>query len=153
MYKVGEMVVHPLYGAGVINSITIDNMYELKLDSGRMIMSVPIDSAEQVGLRKVHTSAEINVLLDKIQSDSREIDLNWSKRYKDNLEKIKSGKLLLVSQVVADLIKIDRSKGLSTGEKKMLNNAKKILVSEVACVKDLCEKDAEKLIYSIIKNN
>jgi len=79
--------------------------------------------------------------------------LNWSKRYKDNLEKIKSGELLLVSQVVSDLVKIDISKGLSTGEKKMLNNAKKILVSEVACVKQLCEKDAEKLIYSIIKNN
>jgi CarD family transcriptional regulator len=153
MYKVGEMVVHPLYGAGVIEDITYDNVYELKLDNGRIVMSVPADSAEQVGIRKIHSCEEINSLLDKIKADNREIDLNWSKRYKENLEKIKSGKLLLVSQVVRDLIKIDRSKGLSTGEKKMLNSAKKILVSEVACVKHLCEKDAEKLIYSIIKNN
>jgi len=153
MFKLGEMVVHPLYGAGIVDEITDDNIYELKLDNGKMTMSVPVDSVDQIGLRKVHTCEEINILLDKIKSDEREIDYNWSKRYKDNLQKLKSGKLLLVGQVVRDLIKIDKSKGLSTGEKKMLNNAKKILISEVACVKQLCEKDAEKLIYNIIKNN
>lgn len=151
MFKIGEKVVHPLYGAGLIKEITQENIYELELDNGRMIMSVPIDNAEQIGLRRVHTSVEINFLLEKIQTDDREVDLNWSKRYKDNLQKIKSGKLLLVAQVVRDLIKIDKGKGLSTGEKKMLNNAKKILISEVACVKHIGEKDAEKLIYSIVK--
>lgn len=151
MFKVGENVVHPLYGAGIIINLTAENMYELELDSGKMTMFVPCDTIQQVGIRRVYTPAQIDTLLETLEYNEEEIDPNWSKRYKENMEKIKSGELQLVAQVVRDLINIERAKGLSTGEKRMLNSAKKILASEIACVKCISEKDAEALIYNMVK--
>ncbi|MGI6349760.1 MAG: CarD family transcriptional regulator [Eubacteriaceae bacterium] len=151
MFKIGENVVHPLYGAGIIVDFNTENMYELELDNGKMTMFVPSDTIEQVGIRHVYSVAQIDALLKTLQAEGEPIDQNWSRRYKDNMEKIKSGDLTLVAQVVRDLIRIERIKGLSTGEKRMLNSAKKILISEIVCVKRIGEKEAEDVIYDVIK--
>jgi CarD family transcriptional regulator len=150
MYKKGEEVVHPLYGAGTILDFTEDGEYMVELDKGNISMCIPFENADMIGLRKVCSSIQIDALFLKLKNTDFDINTNWSQRYKENMQKIKSGDLFLVAEVVRDLLKIDNDRGLSTGEKKMLNNAKKIFVSEVICAKRIEENEAEKLINSLI---
>lgn len=155
MFKVGDKIVYPLHGAGIIENIQdkeilgeVSAYYILKLPVGNMKLMVPIDKSEELGLRDIvdnNTVEEIFTILDTYEEENQ---ANWNKRYRKNMDKIKTGDIIQVSEVVKSLSYLDNEKGLSTGEKKMLNNAKQILVSEIVLVKDLTHDLAEELVNS-----
>jgi len=138
MFVVGEKVVYPVHGAGIIEGIEqrevlgqYRNYYVLRLCVGDMRVLVPTDGVERVGMRRVCDADkldEVRLILSDAPSPWED---NWNRRYRLNMDKIKSGDICQLAEVVRNLMRRDVLKGLSTGEKKMLDNARKILLSEV----------------------
>ncbi len=139
MFKVGDRVVYPMHGAGTIEGVeekeilgTTQRYYVLKLPIGDMKVMIPVDNTEQIGLRDVIEPAEVDDVVLVLKQECTEMSSNWNRRYRSNLEKIKTGDIYEVAGVVRNLAARDREKGLSTGERKMLDSAKEILISELA---------------------
>jgi CarD family transcriptional regulator len=154
MFNIGDKVVYPMHGAGVIESIEEKEIsgerlryYIIKLPMGEMKAMVPLNKVNEVGLRQVIDECEILRVFEVLKSESTNMPLNWNHRYRANLEKIKSGSIFEVAEVVRNLATRDRQKGLSTGEKKMLENARRILLSELVLAKD----DTESKMVEIIE--
>ena len=144
MFSVGDRVVYPMHGAGVIEAIEEKEIlgawrkyYVMKLPLGEMKVLIPIDSISQVGLRGVIEKDEVSQVFVVLQGEQPELSTNWNRRYRNHLEKIKSGDIYEVAEVVRNLMLRDREKGLSTGESKMLDTARQILVSELILVQGL----------------
>lgn len=157
MFNIGDKVVYPMHGAGVIESIEEREIsgetlsyYVIKLPMGEMRAMVPLNKVEEVGLRQVIQESEIRSVLDVLKSDSSLMPLNWNHRYRANMEKIKSGSIYEVAEVVRNLSLRDRQKGLSTGEKKMYENARRILISELVLAKDIAENQAVEILESYL---
>ncbi|MBE3519792.1 MAG: CarD family transcriptional regulator [Firmicutes bacterium] len=157
MFKVGDRVVYPMHGAGVVESIEerevlgqVHKYYVLRLSFGDMKVMVPVDSADEVGLRKVISDAEVNAVLEVLKAECTAMSPNWNRRYRSNLEKIKSGSIYEVADVVRNLTMRDKEKGLSTGERKMLDSAKEILISELTLVKGWKREEAETVLQQIL---
>ncbi len=153
MFNVGDRIVYPMHGAGVIVGIeqrnvsgTPEDYYIIKLTSGEMRVMIPVCNKDRVGLREIISKDEVNKVLEVLRNKDMEMSANWNRRYRANLEKIKSGSIYDVAEVVSGLSLRDREKGLSTGERKMLENAKHILYSELALVKDLDEEQVQLLV-------
>ncbi len=143
MFRVGDKVVYPLHGAGIIESIENKKIlgenkdyYVLKLPVREMKVMLPIDNIENLGLRDIGSNKVVSEVYDILSQDQSKMSNNWNRRYRDNLEKVKTGDICEVAKVVRDLMLMDEEKGLSTGEKKMLNNTKQILISELALIND-----------------
>jgi CarD family transcriptional regulator len=141
LFSVGDRVVYPMHGAGVIEAIEEKEIlgawkkyYVMKLPLGEMKVLIPIDSISQVGLRGVIEKDEVSQVFVVLQGEQPEMSANWNRRYRNHLEKIKSGDIYAVAEVVRNLMLRDREKGLSTGESKMLDTARQILVSELILV-------------------
>ena len=141
MYTVGEKVAHPMHSAGVIEQILPREeggkerlFYLLRLCVGSMTLLLPCDSCGAVGLRPTVSREEAQNLLDRLGEIPVCQEGNWNQRYKDNMQRIRSGDLEQVAVVIRSLRRRDGQKNLSTGERKMLSSAKKILVSELALV-------------------
>ena len=137
-FSIGDKIAHPMHGAGIIDSImqeTVDGRlreyYVIKLPSGGMLVKVPSDSCSSVGIRPIVGREAVDELFEKIPSLDITMTQNWNKRYRENMERIKSGDLLEVAAVAKGLAQREREKGLSTGERKMLHSAMQILVSEI----------------------
>jgi CarD family transcriptional regulator len=144
LFSVGDRVVYPMHGAGVIEAIEEKEIlgawkkyYVMKLPLGEMKVLIPIDSISQVGLRGVIEKDEVSQVFVVLQGEQPEMSANWNRRYRNHLEKIKSGDIYEVAEVVRNLMLRDREKGLSTGESKMLDTARQILVSESILVQGL----------------
>ena len=157
MYKIGDKIMYPMHGAGVIRQIKeckilgeTKDYYLLRVPCGDMEVMIPVDSCEEIGVRPVVTQEELNNALSALGNDSTEMNGNWNKRYRENMDKIKTGNIFFVAEIVRNLTRTDRNNKLSAGEKKMLSNARKILLSEIMLVKDLTEEEATNLIESII---
>lgn len=138
MYKLGDKVVYPMHGAGVIEAVEEREVlgqkkdyYVLKMPIGEMKLMIPVDGVAKIGLRNIIDSSHIEEILDILRDTAVVNDSNWNKRYRDNMVKMKTGDIYEVAQVVRDLTFRDREKGLSTGEKKMLVSAKRMIVSEI----------------------
>lgn len=156
MYNVGDKIVYPMHGAGVIDSIEEKDIlgekqsyYILKMP-GEVKVMVPIATAEQHGIRNVIDTEEANRVIKVLEQDETEMEKNWNKRYRDNMDKMKSGDIYEVADVVRNLSFKQKEKGLSTGEKKMLNNAKQILVSELVLAEHASQEEVEKLVENKI---
>ena len=152
MYNVGDKVVYPMHGAGVIDSIEEKEIlgekqsyYILKMP-GEVKVMVPISTAEQHGIRNVIDKNEAERVINVLEQDETEMEKNWNKRYRDNMDKMKSGDIYEIADVVRNLSFKQKEKGLSTGEKKMLSNAKQILVSELVLAEHASQEEVEKLI-------
>lgn len=140
MFSIGDKVVYPMHGAGTIESIEEKEMfgntaeyYIIKMPIGDMKLMVPTDSAENVGVREVSklgVTPEVFSILEKPKAEYV-YENNWSRRYRLNVDKIKSGDIFEVADVVRDLSHRHMERGLSTAEKKMLTSAKEILISEL----------------------
>ena len=150
MFSIGDLVVHPMHGAGVIDDIvqervagTTKEYYVFKMPMGGLILKIPTENSQAIGIRKVISAAEANALLSEIPSISVEHNANWNKRYQENLVRLKSGDLREVAQVVKGLMRRDMVRGLSTGERKMLHSAKQIMISELVLVLDSDYKSVE----------
>lgn len=137
MFNVGDKVVYPMHGAGVIESIEekaiLDerqSYYIIKMP-GEVKVMVPTAKAEEIGVRSIIDKGQAEKVIKILEQESTEMSMNWNKRYRDNMEKMKTGNIYEVADIVRNLSFKQKEKGLSTGEKKMLLNAKQILVSEL----------------------
>lgn len=153
MFSIGEKIVYPMYGAGVVEGVEekeIDGVnekyYIINIPYGNLKIRVSAKKAETVGLRKIYDgSYVINVM--KSVSDMPIITIeNWNQRYKENMEKIKTGNFSEVALVVRNLILREKDRGLSGAEKKMLNSAKQIILSEIVFSQNIEKDKAEELL-------
>ena len=158
MFDIGDKIVYPMHGAGIIvdrekkNILgTIKEYFILKMPMGEMKISVPIDMINEVGIRNIVDIAIINKVYDILSENQGEIDTNWNKRYKDNLEKLRTGNLFEISEVFRDLYILDLEKGLSMAEKKLLYTSKKMLISEISVVEEILASEVEIKILKIIE--
>lgn len=156
MFNVGDKIVYPMHGAGTIDSIEEKNIlgenqsyYVIRMP-GEVKVMVPTDRAEQIGVRNVIGKEEAEKVISILGEDETEMSQNWNKRYRDNMEKMKSGSVYEVADVVRNLSFKQKEKGLSTGEKKMLFNAKQILVSELVLAEHASQDEVEELINNKI---
>ena len=156
MFNIGDKIVYPMHGAGVIEAIEEKEIlgekqkyYIMKLPIGDMKVMIPLNSVAEVGLRKVITDRDIDKVFEVLKSKKTAMSSNWNHRYRANLEKIKSGDIYKVAEVVRNLMLREKEKGLSTGERKMLENARQILVSELVLAKGIDEAEAEGILDSI----
>ena len=157
-FRVGDLVAHPMHGAGVIDSIiskkvkgTECNYYVLKLSFDEMKVLIPVCSCEKVGVRPIICSDKANKIINSISDIEVDMDQNWNKRYRENMTKIKSGDLMEVAEVVKGLMLRDCERGLSMGERKMLVSAKQILISELVLSSDSSyDEIAEKIETSFV---
>jgi CarD family transcriptional regulator len=156
-FNVGETVVYPHHGAALIESIetrTIrgeDKLYlVLKVAQGDLTVRVPADNVDLVGVRDVVGAEGLERVFDVLRAPYTEEPTNWSRRYKANLEKLASGDVIKVAEVVRDLWRRDKDRGLSAGEKRMLAKARQILVSELALAEHTNEDKAETILDEVL---
>jgi CarD family transcriptional regulator len=157
-FHVGDKVVYPNHGIGVIEQITqrfLENrmmqFYELRIQSTSLKVTVPVSNATAVGLRPVLQPTEAAAILSYL-SDGRFEDPNgdWKVRFKDNSDRMRTGSLLDVAGVLKSLLFLHRSKPLSPREKKMVERARYLLVSELAMAKNVSEADADSVLVEIM---
>jgi len=138
MFQIGQQVVYPVHGAGIIEDIETKlilgeerKYYSLHLSTGDLRVLIPVDTAEDSGLRPVSEKEKIAEVEEVLAGAGGKWEENWNRRYRLNMDKIKSGDICALAEVIRSLAQRDEKKGLSAGEKKMLDNAKRILLSEV----------------------
>ena len=156
-YGIGDKIVYPMHGAGTIEAIEereimgeMQLYYILRIPIGDMKVMIPMNHAEDIGLRDVIDEREADRVLQAFRDCRTEMNPNWNKRCRENMTKIKSGNIYEVVHVVKNLMYRDKSRGLSTGERKMLNSAKQILVSELVVAKSLSQSDIENIMNEIV---
>lgn len=156
MFNIGDKIVYPMHGAGTIDAIEEKNIlgekqnyYIIKMP-GEVKVMVPTEKAEEVGVRSIINKEEAAKVMSVLGQNETEMSQNWNKRYRDNMDKMKSGDIYEVADVVRNLSFKQKEKGLSTGEKKMLNNAKQILVSELVLAEHASQEEVEKLVENKI---
>lgn len=154
-FRVGDRVAHPLHGAGVIDSIVSRKIngkdreyYVLKILAGDMLVMIPVETSESIGVRPIIGSEEAEKILKGIPAIEVSMTQNWNKRYRENMMKIRSGDLMEVAAVVKGLMARDRERGLSTGERKMLHSARQILISEIVLSKSSSYEEVEERLNS-----
>ena len=161
MYSIGDRIVYPMHGAGIIESIeereilgSKQSYYVLKIPVGCMKVMIPIANVENIGVRDIVDQSVVDKVFLRFKSkDIEQKEVNWNKRYRENMDKLKTGDIFEVTDVVNALMVRERDKGLSTGERKMLNNAKQILISELVLAKGLKQEDIEHTMNDYIYNN
>ena len=153
MFSIGDKIVYPMHGAGVIESIEEREIlgerrsyYVRKMPVGDMKVMIPINNVEGIGIRDIIDKQSADKVFKSLAIKCDEQTANWNKRYRENMDKIKSGNVFEVADVVKHLVLRERNKGLSTGERKMLNSAKQILISELVLAKNMNPVDVEDLI-------
>ncbi len=152
MFNIGDKIVYPMHGAGTIDAIEEKDIlgekqayYIIKMP-GEVKVMVPTVKAEEIGVRNIISKENAGKVFEILEENETEMSNNWNKRYRDNMEKMKSGDIYEVADVVRNLSFKQKEKGLSTGEKKMLNNAKQILVSELVLAEHASQEEVETLI-------
>ena len=153
MFQIGDKVVHPMHGAGIVDSIVqkkvngvMREYYVLKLPVRAMVVMVPTENCEEIGVRPIVDREQADRVLAAIPDIQVEMTQNWNRRYRENMERLKSGDLFEVARVVKGLMLRDVDKGLSTGERKMLHSAKQILISEIVMCQSSSYEDVEACI-------
>ena len=150
MFSIGDLVVHPMHGAGIIDSIvqekiaeTARDYYVFKMPMSGLLLKIPVSNSQTIGIRAVIPPEEAESLLAAIPAMDIENNTNWNKRYRENMLRLKSGDLYEVARVIKALMFRDRQRGLSTGERKMLHNARQILISEIVITEQANYADVE----------
>lgn len=158
MFNIGDKIVYPMHGAGIIVAEEEKEIlgekrkyFIMKMPMSDMKVMIPIDSVEEIGIRPVVGDEEIEKVKAILSDEETEMSQNWNRRYRANMDKVKTGDIYEIAAVVRNLVIRDREKGLSTGERKMLSNAKQMLVSEMVLAKEMENEEADNLIEEIIK--
>ena len=159
MFRKGDTVVHPEHGAAVIQELREKEFLGekrtylvLRVAYGDLTLMVPADNVEEVGLREVINDEEVEEVFAVLRKKEARMPTNWSRRFKNHVEKLKSGDIYQVAEVVRNLSIRDKDKGLSAGEKRMLTKARQILVSELTFAIGVTEEEAEaKLDEALLK--
>ena len=138
MYQIGDKVVHPMHGAGVIDSIVDEKIsgklipfYVFKMPVSGLTLKIPTGNSDMIGIRPISSPETIEEVIGEIPKLSIDMTANWNHRYRENMERLKSGNLIEVAGVIKALMHRDNERGLSNGERKMLHSAKQILISEI----------------------
>ena len=157
-FDVGDKVVYPHHGAAVIerrerrDAFVADREYlVLRLAYGDLTLMVPVDSTDEVGLRQVVSKSEVKKVLKVLTEDESSMAANWSRRFKNNMEKLHSGDPYQVAEVLRNLAIREREKGLSAGEKRMIQKARQILISELHYATGNSEEEAEAMIDDVLE--
>ena len=157
-FNVGETVVYPNHGAAVIEDVETrttkgeEKLYLVLriLGQNDLVVRVPASNLDLVGVRDVVDDEGLEKVFEVLRKTNVEEPSNWSRRYKANLEKLHSGNVLKVAEVVRDLWRRERDRGLSAGEKRMLSKARQILVSELALAKKVEDDKAEEMLDEVL---
>ena len=157
MFRKGDTVVHPEHGAAVIEELREKEFLGekrtylvLRVAYGDLTLLIPVDSTEQVGLRQVVSKNEVKKVLKVLTEDESSMAANWSRRFKNNMEKLHSGDPYQVAEVLRNLAIREREKGLSAGEKRMILKARQILISELSYATAKSEDEAEIMIDEVL---
>ncbi|TPF87205.1 CarD family transcriptional regulator [Bifidobacterium sp. UTCIF-37] len=154
-YKVGDMVVYPRHGAArveavterTVRGVTREYLQLSVLSSDGLVINVPVDNAKKVGVRDIVDANEVATVFEILRTPIVEKEMNWSRRYKLNVEKIATGDVNKIAEVVRDLAQRDVDEhGLSAGEKRMLTKARSILTSEISLSEKIDEEEAQRLL-------
>ena len=157
MFKVGDMAVYPAHGVGVIERIENrefsgcqEDFYVMRILETKMIIMIPSSNAANVGLRQIIDQDEVSKIFSILKKRDISVDGNqtWNRRYREYMDKIKSGSVFEVAEVYRDLTTIKQDKELSFGERKMLDTARGLLVKEISLAKNMNEEDVERDIRS-----
>ena len=153
MFKIGDKIVYPNHGAGTIDSIEKKEFlgeekeyYILKMPIGSMDISIPISNIEKMNIRDVIGKKEGDEILKILDEAPTEMNDNWNVRYRENQEILKTGDIYKIAVMVRNLAILDKEKGLSTTEKKLLNRARRIMASELVMAGSLETQKAEEMI-------
>ena len=157
LYRVGDKVVYPHHGAGTVvkkeSREVLGKKREyltIKILHNDMTVQVPCENAEKVGLRKVIDEKMVEVVVKALTGNGTQMPKNWNRRFKHNRDKMKTGDILELAEVVRNLSLRDHEKGLSTGEKQMFVKAKKILASELMYAKNMDEDEAVEWLEGVL---
>ncbi len=158
MFEIGDKIVYPMHGAGVVEAIEEKEVlgskrqyYIMRMPIGNMKVMVPLDNVNEVGLRSVIGRDDVDSVISILRQEDTEMSTNWNHRYRSNMEKIKTGNIFEVAEVVRNLVHRDKEKGLSTGERKMLENARQILISEIVLAQGKEENFVETLLEDALE--
>ena len=153
MFKIGDKIVYPMHGAGTIDSIEkkeflgeVKDYFILKMPIGDMDISIPTSKINEMNIRDVITKEEGDEVLKILDDDPSDMSNNWTVRYRQNQEILKTGDIFEIAKMVRNLAILDNDKGLSTTEKKLLNRSRRILASELVMAGSLKKEEAEVMI-------
>ncbi|MBW3592012.1 MAG: CarD family transcriptional regulator [Actinobacteria bacterium] len=156
-FQIGDKVVYPHHGAAIIKSLEqkefqgeTKEYYILRLAYGDLTLMVPVDNTDGVGIRDVIAQDELEKVFKVLRSKECRMPTNWSRRFKTHVEKLRSGDIYQVAEVVRNLARREAEKGLSAGEKRMLAKARQILVSELALAESTNEDKAEAILDEVL---
>lgn len=158
MFKIGDKILYPMHGAGVIEKIEETEIlgekkayYVLKISGRDIKIMVPVESSLRIGVRPVASMEEVRAAVAVLEGETTEMSSNWNRRYRENTEKLKNGALDQVAEVVRNLSRSDRKRKLSAVETKMLINARQILISEFVLAGEMDVEEASDLIERAVK--
>jgi CarD family transcriptional regulator len=158
VYRKGDTVIYPHHGAAVIEELTereflgeMRKYLVLRLSYGDLTLMVPVENTDEIGLREVVSKREVRKVMEVLRQSESRMPANWSRRYKTNIEKIRSGDIYQVAEVVRNLSIREREKGLSAGEKRMLAKARQILISELVFAVGSTEDKAVAMVDKVLE--
>lgn len=150
VFRVGEKVVYPNHGVGVVEEVTSrsingvpEEFYMLRIQSNASLVMVPTSNVKNVGLRKIIKKSDCDGLFKLLEEEFYEPEADWKDRYKEHCEKMRTGSIFQVAEVLKNLVYLSSKKTLSFREKRMLDRAKQLIISEIATVRGLSEKSVE----------
>ncbi len=160
VYSVGDKIVYPTHGAGIIENIKEEKIlgekksyYILYMPVGELKLMIPVDNVEELGMRKIIDKDQACDVLDILKQNESRMSANWNRRYRANMERIKTGDITEVAEVARNLYARDKEKGLSTGEKKMLEQTIRIVVSELSLATETEEEEMRDLIIRCLEES
>ena len=160
MLNIGDRVVYPMHGAGTVKDIIEreDNgekkqFFILKMLFGNVDVTIPEDSINQIGLRNVISIEKVQELQEVLMGKPERLTGSWNKRFNANLDRLKSGSILEAAAVARNLILQDRQKKISSGERRLLDRAKQLIVSELVFVRNESPEASEEWLYKQLENN
>ena len=157
MFRPGDKIVHPMHGAGIVDSIVSQKVngvtqdyYILKLPVGGMVVMIPTATSQAIGVRPVMDAKAADAVIAAIPDLEVDMTPGWNQRYRENMTRLKSGDLMEVAAVVKGLSRRDEARGLSTGERKMLHTARQILLSELVLAHGSSYEEMESRVNSAL---
>ena len=156
-FRIGEKVVYPNHGIGIIEEVSSksvngasEEFYMLRIHANSSLVMVPTANVKSVGLRRIIKKSQVEGLFNLLKEDFFEPDADWKGRFKDHSEKMRTGSIFHVAEVLKNLVYLSNKKNLSFREKRMMDRAKQLIISEVATVRGLNEKFVEEQIDRIL---
>lgn len=160
MFHIGDKIVYPMHGAGVIEDVEIKEIlgekreyFIIRMPIGDMKVMVPVSNVDDVGVRYIIGKEYIEDVMDILRGRRSTMPQNWNRRYRMNMDRIKTGDVDEIAAVVRNLTILDDEKGLSTGERKMLGNARQMLLSELVLASGKTMPEIEKLVLDAIRES